>query len=77
MNIQNEGILNPTPGSPNGYVSKDMEWAAIPWTGNKFIIVHKGQQVHTANNYKSAVSYIQKEAKALKKKVKGPLDQFL
>ena len=75
-NVQNEGILDPTPGSPNGYVTKNMEWAAIPW-GKKFIIVHKGQQVHTANNYKSAVSYIEKEVKALKKKIKGPLDQFL
>ena len=75
-NVQNEGLLNSKRGSPNGYVSKNMEWAAIPW-GKKFIIVHKGQQVHTANNYKSAVSYIEKEAKALKKKTKGPLDQFL
>ena len=75
-NVQNEGILDPTSGSPNGFVSKDMEWAAIPW-GKKFIIVHKGQQVHTANNYKTAVSYIQKEAKALKRNTKGPLHQFL
>lgn len=76
-NIQNESLLDPTPGSPNGYVSKNMEWAAIPWTGNKFIIVHKGQQVHTSNSYRTAVSYIEKEVKALKKKTKGPLDEFL
>lgn len=75
-NVQNEGILDPTPKSPNGYVTKNMEWAAIPW-GKKFIIVYKGQQVHTANNYKTAVSYIEKEAKALKRNTKGPLDQFL
>ena len=75
-NIRNEGLLNPEPGDPNGFVSKDMEWAAIPW-GKKFIIVHKGQQVHTANNYKTAVSYIEKESKALKRNTKGPLDQFL
>ena len=75
-NVQNEGILDPTPGSLNGYVTKDLEWAAVPW-GKKFIIVHKGQQVHTANNYKTAVSYIDKEVKALKTKIKGPLDQFL
>ena len=61
-NIQNEGILNPKPGDPNGFVSKNGEWAAIPW-GKKFIIVHKGQQVHTCNNYKSAKTYIQKSAK--------------
>lgn len=75
MNIQNEGILNPKPGDPNGYVSKNMEWAAIPW-GKKFIIVYKGQQVHTANNYKSAVSYIQKEVKA-SKKATTTIEQFL
>ena len=75
-NVQNEGILDPTPGSPNGYVTKNMEWAAIPW-GKKFITVYKGQQVHTANNYKTAVSYIEKESKALKRNTKGPLDQFL
>lgn len=62
MNIQNEGILDAIPGSPNGYVTKDGMWAAVPW-GKKFIILHNGQQVHTANNYKSAKSYIQKSAK--------------
>ncbi len=36
MNIENESILDATPGHPNGYVSKNMEWAAIPW-GKKFI----------------------------------------
>ena len=74
MNIQNEDILNPTPGHPNGYVTKDMEWAAIPWTGKKFIIIHNGQQVHTANNYKTARSYI---AKAVKGKSVSSLDKFL
>ena len=72
-NIQNENLLNPKPGDPNGYVSKDGEWAALPW-GKKFIIVYKGQQVHTANNYKSAKSYIQK---AMKGKSVSSLDQFL
>jgi hypothetical protein len=62
MNIQNEGLLNPKPGDPNGYVTKDGMWAAVPW-GKKFIILHNGQQVHTANNYKSAKTYIQKSAK--------------
>jgi ABC-type uncharacterized transport system ATPase component len=61
-NIQNEGLLNPKPGDPNGYVTKDGMWAAVPY-GKKFIILHNGQQVHTANNYKSAKSYIQKSAK--------------
>ena len=72
-NIQNESLLNPKPGDPNGYVSKDGEWAALPW-GKKFIIVHKGQQVHTANNYRSAMTYIKK---AMKGKSVSTLDQFL
>ena len=72
-NVQNEGILNPTPGSPNGYVTKDGMWAAVPW-GKKFIILHKGRQVHTANNYKSAKTYIQK---AVKGASVSTLDEFL
>jgi ABC-type uncharacterized transport system ATPase component len=62
MNIPNEGLLNPVPGDPAGYVTKDLQWAAVPF-GKKFIILHNGQQVHTANNYKSAKTYIQKSAK--------------
>jgi hypothetical protein len=73
MNIQNEGILDPVPGEPNGFVSKNGEWAAIPW-GKKFIIVYKGQQVHTAKNYNSAKSYIQKSTKGSSV---STLDQFL
>ena len=73
MNIQNEGLLNPKPGDPNGYVTKDGMWAAVP-CGKKFIILHNGQQVHTANNYKSAKTYIQKAAKGASV---SSLEQFL
>ena len=73
MNIQNEGILNPKPGDPNGYVTKDGMWAAVPF-GKKFMIIHNGQQVHVANNYKSAKTYIQKSAKGASV---STLDQFL
>jgi len=73
MNIQNEGLLNPKPGDPNGYVTKDGMWAAVPY-GKKFIILHNGQQVHTANNYKSAKTYIQKSAKGASV---STLEQFL
>ncbi len=62
MNIQNEGILDAIPGYPNGYVTKDGMWAAVP-CGKKFVILHKGQQVHTCNNYNSAKTYIQKSVK--------------
>jgi hypothetical protein len=73
-NIQNEGLLDPKSGDPNGFVSKDGEWAAVCWTGKKYIIIYKGQQVHTANNYKSAKSYIQKAAKGASV---STLDEFL
>lgn len=73
MNTQNEGILDPKPGDPNGYVTKDGMWAAVPF-GKKFIIIHNGQQVHLANNYKSAKTYIQKSAKGASV---SSLDQFL
>lgn len=74
MNIQNEGLLNPKPGDPNGYVTKDGMWAAVPW-GKKFVIIHNGQQVHTANNYSSARSYIQKQIKVAKKNASS-LEKF-
>jgi uncharacterized UBP type Zn finger protein len=73
MNTQNETLLNSKPGDPNGYVTKDGEWAAVPW-GKKFVILHKGQQVHTANNYKTAKNFIQK---AVKGKTISSLNQFL
>jgi len=73
MNIQNDGILNPVPGNPNGYVSRNLEWAAVPY-GKKFVILHNGKQVHTANNYKTAKSYIQK---VLKGKSVSTLDEFI
>lgn len=74
MNIQNESLLKPKPGDPNGYVSKDLTWAAVPW-GKKFVIIHNGEQVHTMNNYASAKSYILKEINASKKKI-STVDQF-
>ena len=75
MNTQNEGILNPKPGDPNGYVTKDGMWAAVPF-GKKFIIIHNGQQVHLANNYSTAKSFILKQVKA-SKKTTSTLEQFL
>ena len=65
MNIQNDGLLNPKPGDPNGYVTKDGIWAAVPW-GKKFVIIHNGEQVHTANTYSTAKSYILKQIKSIK-----------
>jgi len=72
-NVQNETLLNPKPGYPNGYVTKDGMWAAVP-LGKKFIILHNGQQVHIANNYKTAKTYIQKATKGASV---SSLDKFL
>jgi hypothetical protein len=71
--IARPGILDAKPGDPEGYVTKDGMWAAVPF-GKKFIILHNGQQVHTANNYKSAKTYIQKSVKGASV---SSLDQFL
>jgi len=73
--IPRPGVLDPKPGDPEGYVTKDGMWAAVPF-GKKFVIIHNGQQVHLANNYKAARAYISKEIKSAKKST-GPLDQFL
>jgi len=73
INIQNTTLLNPKPGDPNGYVTKDGMWAAVPW-GKKFVIIHNGQQIHTASNYKTAKSFIEK---AIKGKSVSTLSEFL
>lgn len=72
--VDRPGILNPKTGDPNGYVTKDGVWAAVPY-GKKFIIIHNGQQVHLANNYSTAKSYILKQVKASKKKT-STVEQF-
>ena len=73
--IDRPGILNPKTGDPNGYVTKDGVWAAVPY-GKKFIIIHNGQQVHLANNYTTAKSYILKQIKVNKNKTSS-LEKFL
>ena len=54
-----------------GYVSKNMEWAAIPFTVGQFIVCHKGQQVHLAKDYDDAIAYIQKHDKPKRKRKKS------
>ena len=69
--IDSPSILDPTPGDPQGYVTNDGMWAAIPF-GKKFVIVHNGEQIHVAQSLTTAKSYIQKQIKLLKpKKVKS------
>lgn len=81
MNIQNEGLLNPEPTEENGYVTKDLSWAAVP-CGNDFIIIHGGHQVHAAKSLALAKEYIEKKVKVSKpKRVKkvgdASLEKFL
>lgn len=68
--VCNSGILNEVPGTPNGYLSKDGKWAAVPF-GNKFVIICDGQQVHTANTYELAKEYIDKKVKQTPRKRKS------
>jgi hypothetical protein len=58
-------------------VTKDGMWAAVPYGNNKFVIIHNGQQVHTANSYSSAKTFIQKQIASKKKKSSSSLENFL
>ena len=63
----NKGILDPLCGSPEGYVTKDGMWAAIPLADSKKLaIINNGEWVHTARNYQFAKNYILKEIKKSK-----------
>ena len=72
--------LSPKGGQPEGYVNKDGTWAAVPVIGSatQLCIIHNGEQVHHARNYKDAMSYIKKQISIEKKlKKKGSLEPFL
>ena len=66
----NKGLLDTIPGYPEGYITKDGMWAAVPSNGKKLAIVHNGDIVHFARNYPSAVAYIKREISKEKKKRK-------
>ena len=67
--IDRPGVLDDTAGDPEGYVTNDGMWAAVPIIGSKsFAIIHNGSVVHESRNYTSARSYISKELKKSKKK---------
>ena len=76
----NSKKLSPDGGQPEGYVNKDGTWAAVPVIGSdtQLCIIHNGEQVHHARNYKDSMSYIKKQI-ALEKKLKkkGSLEKFL
>ena len=73
--IPNPTILDKCPRDPDGYVTKDGVWAAVPF-GNKFVIIHNGRQIHTSNSLKTAKSYISKSCKATKN-ANSSLEKFL
>ena len=74
--VSNQGLLDNTPGDPDGYVTRDGMWAAIPWAGKKkgFAIIHNGRQVHDVKTYKQALAYIKKQSKI---KTTSTLEEFL
>ena len=74
--VSNQGLLDNTPGDPDGYVTRDGMWAAIPWAGKRkgFAIIHNGRQVHDVKTYKQALDYIKKQSKI---KPTSTLEEFL
>ena len=76
--VHNQSLLNVKPGDPDGFVSKDGMWAAVPWAGNTkgFCIIHNGKQVHDVTTYKQALAYIKKMSK-VQKNTTSTLEEFL
>ena len=74
--VTNQGLLDNTPGDPDGYVSRDGVWAAVSWSGKRkgFCIIHNGKQVHDVKTYKQALAYIKKQSKI---KTTSSLEEFL
>ena len=69
--VHNQSLLNVKPGDPDGFVSKDGMWAAVPLAGKKkgFCIIHNGSQVYSVKTYKQALDYIKKYSKIKKEKL--------
>lgn len=76
--IDRPGVLDPTPGDPQGFVTNDGMWAAIPFAGKKkgFAIIHNGKHVGEFNTYKQSVDFIKKQIK-IQKKQTSTLEEFL
>ena len=76
----NPDILTNGGGQPEGYVTKDGSWAAIPVmdSNRKLMVIHNGEHMYLAPNYDKAVAYIKKQISIEKKlKKKGSLEAFL
>jgi len=76
--IDRPGILDPKPGDPEGYVTNDGMWAAIPFAGDKkgFAIIHNGKHKGEFKTYKQSVDFIKKQIK-IQKKQTSTLEEFL
>jgi len=62
--IDRSGILDSIPGDPEGYVTNDGMWAAIPIINSKkFAIIHNGECLCVQNDYKTSVAFIKKNLK--------------
>ena len=68
--ITNSGKLDPVHGNPDGYVTKDGKWAAVP-CGCQFVIICEGKQVYTTKTYDLAKEYITKKLKQTPRKQKS------
>lgn len=76
--IERPGILDPKPGDPQGFVTNNGMWAAIPFAGDKkgFAIIHNGKHIGKFNTYKQSVDFIKKQIK-IQKKQTSTLEEFL
>ena len=76
--IERPGILDAKPGDPQGFVTNDGMWAAIPFAGKKngFAIIHNGKHVGEFKTYKQSVDFIKKQIK-IQKKQTSTLEEFL
>lgn len=68
--IPNPGKLDSVQGNPEGYISKNGEWSAVPY-GTNFVIIHKGKQVYTTASFEDAETYILKRQKQIPRKSKS------
>ena len=68
-------LLDPKIGQPNGYVTKDGMWAAVPSDGRKFAIVHNGVIEHFSKNFECAMAYIKKGIQKEKKDARSKLNK--
>ena len=77
-NIPNIRILNTEEPHPEGYVTSDGKWAAVPW-GKKYMILCNGEQVHTSSSFYLAKDYILKKVKQTprNRKASSTLETFL